>query len=118
MDDSKYNYVRSDLMEKIIKICRGVKECKNDITRKEKEEQRENFRILLCFRGNDIFLTKEYSVLKSIMEVFEGENMQTQYRALNYEIDLYFHDYRLAIEIDEKDQKTEILTMKCKDEKH
>ena len=36
------------------------------------------------------------------MEVFEGENMQTQYNALGYKIDLNFYDYRLAVEIDEK----------------
>ena len=28
--------------------------------------------------------------------------MQTQYSALNYKIDVYFHDYKLAIEPDEK----------------
>ena len=27
--------------------------------------------------------------------------MQTQYNVLSYRIDLYFHDYKLAIEIDE-----------------
>ena len=105
MDDSRIKYVRSELMEKIIKNCRGVKECKNDINREEKEKQRENFRILLGFTENDIFLIKEQSVLKSIMDTFEGENMQTQYSALGYKIDLYFHDYKLAIEIDEKGQK-------------
>ena len=50
-------------------------------------------------------MTKEQSVLKSITEVFEGENMQTQYNVLGYKIDLYFHDYKLAIEIDEKGHK-------------
>ena len=50
-------------------------------------------------------MTKEQSVLKSIIEVFEGENMQTQYSVLDYKIDLYFHDYKLAIEIDEKGHK-------------
>ena len=59
MYDSKIKYVRSDLIEKITKNCRGVKECKNDINRKEKEKQRDNFRILLGFRENDIFFTKE-----------------------------------------------------------
>ena len=112
MDDSKSKYVRSDLMEKIIKNCRGVKQCKNDIDREEKEKKRENFRNLLGFKENDMFLTKEQSVLKSIMEVFEGENMQTQYSVLGYKIDLYFHDYKLAIEIDEKGHKDRILTMK------
>ena len=28
--------------------------------------------------------------------------MQTQYSFLGYRIDLYFHDYKLAIEVDEK----------------
>ena len=36
------------------------------------------------------------------MDAFEGENMQTQYRVLNYKIDLYFLDYKLAIEVNEK----------------
>ena len=39
------------------------------------------------------------------MNTFEGENMQTQYSVLEYKIDLYFHDYKLAIEIDEKVHK-------------
>ena len=30
-DDSKSKYVRSDLMEKIIKSCRGVKQCNDRI---------------------------------------------------------------------------------------
>ena len=84
----------------------------------EKEEQRENFKILLGFSENDITLTKEQSVLKSVMDVFEGENMQTQYSVLGYKINIYFRDYRLAIEIDEKGIKTETLTMKYKDKKH
>ena len=49
-----------------------------------------------------IALNKEQSVIKSIMETFEGENMQTQYSVLDYRSDLYFHEYKLAIEIDEK----------------
>ena len=77
MDDSEIKHVRSDLIERIVKTCRGVKKCKDDTDRKEKEKQRENFRILLGFKKNDIYLTKEQSVLKPIMEVFEEENMQT-----------------------------------------
>ena len=30
----------------------------------------------------------------------EGENMQTQYGVLGYRVDFYFHDYKLAKEID------------------
>ena len=33
--------------------------------------------------------------------MFEGENIQTQYSVLGYRIDLYFHEYKLAIEVDE-----------------
>ena len=32
---------------------------------------------------------------------FEVENIQTQYKVLSYRIELYFHDYKLAIETDE-----------------
>ena len=45
--------------------------------------------------------TKEQSVIKSIKDAFEGEDMQTQYSVLSYKIDLYFHKYKLAIEADE-----------------
>ena len=44
--------------------------------------------------------TKEQSVIKSIKDVFEGENMQIQYSVLSYRIDLYFHKYKLATEVD------------------
>ena len=105
MCDSKIKYVRNDLMERIIRNCKRENECKNDINREEKEKQRKKFRIFLGFRGNDLFLTKKYSVLKSIMDIFEGENMQTQYNVSGYKIDLCFHDYRLAIQIDGKGHK-------------
>ena len=39
------------------------------------------------------------------MYAFEGENMQIQYSVLGYKIDIYFHDYKLAIEVDEKSHK-------------
>ena len=100
-DDTKTKYARNDLMENIIKNCRGLKKCNDGINRMGKEEQRKNFRTLLGFRKHDIMLTKEQSVLKSVIDAFEGENMQTQYSVKGYRIDLYFHDYRLAIEVDE-----------------
>ena len=40
------------------------------------------FRSKLGFNQYDITLTKEESVLKSVMDTFEGENMETQYSAL------------------------------------
>ena len=39
------------------------------------------------------------------MDAFEGENMQSQNSVLGYRIDLYFHDYKLSIEFDEKGHK-------------
>ena len=45
--------------------------------------------------------TKEQTVLRSIKDAFEGEDMQTQYTVIGYRIDLYFHKHKLAIEVDE-----------------
>ena len=45
--------------------------------------------------------TKEQTVISAIKDAFEGENMQTQYSVLGYRIDLYFHEYKLAIEVHE-----------------
>ena len=47
----------------------------------------------------------EKTTLDSIKNAFEGENIQTHHRVLGYEIDIYFHDYKLAVEIDEKDHQ-------------
>ena len=33
--------------------------------------------------------------------MFEGENIQPHYSVLGYRIDLYLHEYKLAIEVDE-----------------
>ena len=67
------------------------------------------FRSKLGFNQYDITLTKELLksiiVLKSIIDAFEGETMQTQYGVLGYKIDLYLHDYKLAIEANEKGHK-------------
>ena len=45
--------------------------------------------------------TKEQTVIDSVKDAFEGENLQTQYTVLDYRIDLYFHKHKLAIEVDE-----------------
>ena len=58
------------------------------------------FRTRLGFKQWDVILTKEQSVLTKIMSSFKVENMQIHYD-LGYRIDLYFYDYKLAIEIDE-----------------
>ena len=61
------------------------------------------FKSRLGFNQYDIATKKEQTVVKSIMDTFEGENMQTRYCFLGYKIDLYFRDYKLAIEVDEND---------------
>ena len=53
------------------------------------------------FTLHDVINTKEQSVISAIKDTFEGEDMQTQYNVLSYRIDLYFHKYKLAIEVDE-----------------
>ena len=55
----------------------------------------------LGFKLYDVINTKEQTIINSIKDTFEGENIQTQYSVLGYRIDLYFHKYKLAIEVDE-----------------
>ena len=43
--------------------------------------------------------------------------MQTQYRVLGYRIDLYFHEYKLAIEVDEKGHKDRSIDHEIKTQK-
>ena len=45
--------------------------------------------------------TKESTINNSIEDAFEGENMQKQYTDFGYRIALYFHKYKLVIEVDE-----------------
>ena len=111
-DDSKCNYARSDLMEEISKNCRGVQKCNDGINRIKKEEQRENFRSLLGFKEQDTMKVIEKTKLESLRDTFEGENIRTHYKVLGYETDLYFHDYKLKVEIDEKIMKIGILIVK------
>ena len=47
----------------------------------------------------------EKTVLGSIKNAFEGKNIENHYRVLGYEIDIYFHDYKLAVGLDEKDHQ-------------
>ena len=88
-------------MEEVIKNCRRVKQCNDDMTRLDKEKQRNNFRQLLGFKENQIFETKEYSIVKQIKKVFKRQKIIDQYRVEKYFIDLYFPEHELGIEIDE-----------------
>ena len=62
-------------------------------------------------------MTKQQSVLTKIKISFNRENMQTQYSVLGYTIDLYFHGYKVAIEIDKNGQSDSIIDYKIKDRK-
>ena len=55
----------------------------------------------LGFKFYDVINTKEQTIINSIKDTFKGENIQTPYSVLSYRIDLYFHEYKLAIEVDE-----------------
>ena len=80
-------FLRIDLALKIIMDCRTDESC--------------SLKRNLGFNLHDVINTKEQTVLRSIKDAFEGEDMQTQYTVIGYRIDLYFHEYKLAIEVDE-----------------
>ena len=80
-------FLRIDLALKIIMDCRTDESC--------------NLKRNVGFTLHDVINTKEQTVINSIKDAFEGEDMQTQYSVLSYRIDLYFHKYKLAIEVDE-----------------
>ena len=47
-------------------------------------------------------MCKEESVTIKIIQVFSNEKILQQHSVLNYQIDLYFSEHKLAIEADEK----------------
>ena len=53
------------------------------------------------FKLHDVINTKEQAIVNLIKDTFEGENIRTQYNVLGYSIDLYFHEYKFAIEVGE-----------------
>ena len=60
-----------------------------------------NLKRNLGFTLHNVINTKEQTIINSIKDPFEGEDMQTQCTVIGYRVDLYFHDYKLAIEVDE-----------------
>ena len=87
---SPRRFLRNDLPLKIIMSCRTNESC--------------SFKRNLGFRLHDVINTKEQTVINSIKDAFEGEDMQKQYTVIGYRIDLYFHKYKLPIEVDELGQ--------------
>ena len=84
---SDRRFLHIDLALKIIMDCRTDKSC--------------SFKKNLGFTLYDLINTKEQAIINSIKDTFEGENIQNQYSVLGYRLDLYFHEYKLAIEVDE-----------------
>ena len=80
-------FIQVDLALKIIMNSRTDESC--------------TFKKKLGFAVHDLINTKEQRVLCAIKDAFEGENMQTQNSVSGYRTDLYFHKYKLAIEVDE-----------------
>ena len=85
-----YKYAKNKLMEEIIKNCRGVKKCNDGVNRLDKEDQRRKFRILLGFKENEIYETKEYSIVKRIKKIIKKQTIIEQYRVEKYFINLFF----------------------------
>ena len=87
IDGEKFMYAHEGAIIPVVMHCRTPESC--------------TFKRNLGFKLHDVINCKEQTVLESIKNAFEGENIQTQYTVIGYRIDLYFHEYKLAIEIDE-----------------
>ena len=88
MKQPNRRFLHIDLALKIIMDCRADKSCS---LRKKN----------VGFKLHDVINTKEQTIINSIRDVFEGENIQNQYNVLGHRIDLYFPEYKRAIEVDE-----------------
>ena len=53
------------------------------------------------FKKNEVFESKECSIIKQVKKVFIKQKIIHQYRVEKYFIDLYFPENILGIEIDE-----------------
>ena len=74
INGEKFMYTHKEIITHIIMHCR--------ISTPKVTE----FRSKLEFKQHDIMLTTEQSLLRSVMNVFEGENMQSQCSVLGYRI--------------------------------
>ena len=107
-----------DISNKYDKIC---KKCRYELENKPIKQSGRRFlhidlalKIIMEFRTDkscslkkdlgfnlyDVINTKEQTLINSIKDIIEGENMQTQFSLLGYRINLYFHEYKLVIEVD------------------
>ena len=87
IDSEKFVYAHEGIIIPVIMHCRTPESCK--------------FKRSLEFKLHNVINCNEQTMLESIKDALEGENIQTQYSVLGYKIDLYFHKYKLTIEVDE-----------------
>ena len=93
VDELKYHpfrrFIRNDLAEKLGKTY--------------KTDKINAFRMSLGFNVVHTFSSKQQSITETINDIFEGKNIQAEYKVpgLDYRIDIYFHKYKLAVEVDE-----------------
>ena len=78
-------FLHNDLALKIIMNCRTDESC--------------SFKRNLGFRLHDVINTKEQTVINSIKDAFEGEDMQAQYTVIGYMIDLFFININLRLKL-------------------
>ena len=62
----------------------------------------DDFRLKLGFTLYDITMSKKQSVTIKIIKTFLNEKILPQYTVLDYQIDLFFLERKLAIEVDVK----------------
>ena len=53
------------------------------------------------FSQINLILKKEQSVIESIRDTVKWEDIKIQYSVLSYEIDLYFYEHKLEMQVDE-----------------
>ena len=87
IDGEKFVYAYEGIIIPVTMHCSTPEWCK--------------FKRSLGFKLHDVINCKEQTVLESKKDELEGENMQTQYSVFGYKIDLYFHECKLAIKVDE-----------------
>ena len=80
--------------------------------RRERRKKLDDFRSKLGFGLHDKTINKEESVTTKIIKTLPNETKLPQHFVLSYQIDFYFPEHKLAIEVDEKGQLTEILAGK------
>ena len=78
-------FLHNDLALKIIMNCRTDESC--------------SFKRNLGFRLHNVINTKEQTVINSIKDAFEGEDMQAQYTVIGYMIDLFFININLRLKL-------------------